>query len=223
VSVLIEACVDSLESALAAQRGGAHRLELWENLDVGGTTPSAALVDEVRDRTGLPIMGMVRPRGGSYVHTGAEIDQMRRDLERLKAQCVDGVVIGILDSNDRIDVERTRELVESAGSTSVTFHRAFDRVADQLAALDTLIAAGVARVLTSGGAPTALAGAASLGALVERGGERIRILAGGKVRGGNVREIVYISGVREVHARCVGAADERQIRAIADALEGATS
>ncbi|MDB4877809.1 MAG: Copper homeostasis protein cutC [Gemmatimonadetes bacterium] len=220
MTVLIEACVDSVESALAAERGGAHRLELCDNLAVGGTTPSAALVAEVQERVGLPIMAMVRPRGGSFVHTAAELDQMRLDLERLKTQGVEGLVIGILAADSQIDAERMREFVRLAGETPVTFHKAFDRVPDQSAGLDTLMSAGVARVLTSGGAPTALAGVDALASLVARGRDRIHVLAGGKVRGENVREIVRASGVREVHARCEG--DEAQIRAIAKALAPAS-
>lgn len=220
MTVLIEACVDSVESALAAERGGAHRLELCDNLAVGGTTPSAELVAEVQERAGLPIMAMVRPRGGSFVHTAAELDQMRLDLERLKTQGVEGLVIGILAADSQIDAERTREFVQLAGGTPVTFHKAFDRVPDQSAGLDALMSAGVARVLTSGGAPAALAGVDTLAALVARGSGRIHVLAGGKVRGENVREIVRASGVREVHARCEG--DEAQIRAIAKALDPAS-
>lgn len=216
MTVLVEACVDSVESALAAKRGGARRLELCSNLDVGGTTPGVALIDEVQARTGLPVMAMIRPRGGSFVHTDAECDQMRRDIDVARRANVAGVVLGVLRDDDRVDVERTRALVEHAAGTPVTFHMAFDRTPNQRMALEEVIDAGVTRVLTSGGAPTAIEGADALAALVAQAGERIVILAGKKVRGDNVKELVRRSGVREVHARSL--ADESQIRAVVDAL-----
>jgi copper homeostasis protein len=219
VTVLIEACVDSVASAVAAEWGGSQRLELCENLGVGGTTPSTELIDAVRARVGIPIMVMIRPRGGSYVHCRAELDQMRRDIGAAKEHGADGVVLGVLDAANRVDVKATNELVTLAADMPVTFHRAFDIVPDLSIALEALVTAGVARVLTSGGAPTALAGAPMLASLVRRAGERIRIMAGGKVRGGNVREIAATSGVTEVHARCE--LDSAQIRAIASALDGA--
>ena len=216
MTVIIEACVDSVESALAAKRGGADRLELCENLAVGGTTPSAALIADVRARTGLPVMVMIRPRGGSYVYSVAEIDQMQRDIDTVRACDIEGLVIGILDARSGVDVARTRELVLLAGPKAVTFHRAFDCVPDREVSLEALIAAGVTRVLTSGGAPTALAGANALARLVARAGRRIRIMAGGNVRGSNVHELVATSGVTEVHARCE--LDETQIRAIVNSF-----
>lgn len=216
MTVIIEACVDSVASAVAAERGGSHRLELCENLGVGGTTPTTALIDAVRARVRIPIMVMIRPRGGSYVHNRAELDQMRRDIGAAKEHGADGVVLGVLDASNRVDVEATSDLVALAAGTPVTFHRAFDSVPDLSIGLDALVAAGVARVLTSGGASTALAGAPMLARLVQRAGERIRVMAGGKVRGYNVREIAETSGVTEVHARCE--LDDSQIRAIASAL-----
>jgi copper homeostasis protein len=216
MTVLIEACVDSVASALAAERGGSHRLELCENLGVGGTTPPTVLIDAVRARVGIPVMVMVRPRGGSYVHNRAELDQMRRDIVAAREHGADGVVLGVLDAASRVDVEATSELVALAAGMPVTFHRAIDTAPDHSIALEALVTAGVARVLTSGGALTALAGAPMLAKLVERAGERIRVMAGGKVRGNNVREIVATSGVTEVHARCE--LDAAQIRAIASAL-----
>ena len=216
MTILIEACVDSLESALAAAKGGAHRLELCANLTVGGTTPPPDLIAEVRAGTPLPIMAMIRPRGGSYVHSRAELAQMRTDIDMATVAGADGVVLGVLDGGNRVDVERTRELVLAAGNRPVVFHRAFDLVPDLERGLESLVAAGISRVLTSGGAPNALAGAEMLATLVRLGGDRIAVMAGGKVRGPNVRELVAKTGVREVHARCK--LDESQIRAIAAAL-----
>lgn len=216
MSVLIEGCVETLEECLNAKRGGARRLELCDRLDVGGTSPGGPLIDAVKTNVGLPIMAMVRPRGGSFVHTASELDQMRRDLDMVLSKNVAGVVIGILDEKSRVDTKRTAEFVRLAGDTPVTFHKAFDVIEDLPAALDDLMACGIKRLLTSGGKPTAAEGIDALAMLVERSAGRVEIMAGGKVRGSNVRAIVEGSGLREVHAR-VGP-DETQIRSIVDAL-----
>lgn len=216
MTVLVEGCVESLEDSLAAERGGAGRLELCDNLAVGGTTPGSALIAAVKARVRIPVVAMIRPRGGSFVHTTAELDQMRRDIDMAKQQGADEIVLGILDDRGEIDEARTRELVARAGETPVAFHRAFDAVANPLTALDLLIDIGISRVLTGGGPTTALEGVETLAALVERAAGRIGILAGGKVRSNNVRAIVDGSGVSEVHARCER--DEARIREIVSSL-----
>src|SRR5262245_44918696 len=215
--MLVEACVESLEEALAAERGGAKRLELCANMDVGGTTPSPELFRAVRARVGIPIAMMIRPRGGSFVYSNAELESMRRDLAIAVQLGADVAVIGVLDAHGRVDAARTRDLVARAGSMPVTFHKAFDVVRDQERDLEVLIDAGVARVLTSGGAETAIEGADALTRLVDRAAGRITIMPGGKVRGNNVREIVERTGAREVHARCN--TDESRIREIVFAVE----
>ena len=202
MSVLVEACVGSVDDSLTAALGGAHRLELCDNLDVGGTTPSRALIDEVKARLGIPVSVMIRPRGGSFVHTPAELDAMRRDIEMALRAGADMLVFGVLDDDGRVHERVTRELVARAAGTPVTFHKAFDTIADLAVALDALIDAGVSRVLTSGGAPAAIDGAGVLATLVERADGRITIMAGGKVRAPNARELVRRSGVSEIHARC---------------------
>ena len=213
---LIEACVGSLAESLAAERGGALRLELCDRLDVGGTTPSVEVIDEVKRRVRIPVSVMIRPRGGSYVHTDAELDQMHRDIDLALAHGADMVVIGVLDERGNVAADHTRELVERAKGTPVTFHRAFDEVRDQSAALETLIDAGIARVLTGGGPGPAIDGVDRLSELVSQSAGRITIMAGGKVRGPNARAIVANSGVSEVHARCE--LDPARIREIVDAL-----
>jgi copper homeostasis protein len=216
VSVLVEGCVETLDECINAKRGGARRLELCDRLDVGGTTPSASVIDAVQAKVGLPIMAMVRPRGGSFVHTASELDGMRRDLDMVLSKNVAGVVVGILDDKNRVDTKRMSEFVRLAGNTPVTFHKAFDVIQDLPAALDDLIACGVKRLLTSGGAPTAAEGIDALAMLVERSAGRVEIMAGGKVRGSNVRAIVEGAGLNEVHART--GPDDSQIRAIVEAL-----
>jgi copper homeostasis protein len=213
--IAIEACVENLDESLAAARGGADRLELCADMSVGGTTPSADLITTVRRAVTIPIAVMIRPRGGSFVYTSAELDAMRRDIDMARNVGADVLVLGILTADGEIDAARTRELVDRAGDTPVTFHKAFDEVRDQIAALDVLIDSGVRRVLTSGGAPTALEGVDQLARLVAHASERISVMAGGTVRAHNVREIAR-SGVREVHARCN--LDPARIRDIASAL-----
>jgi copper homeostasis protein len=215
LTVLVEAAVDSLDDALAAVEGGADRLELCADLAVGGTTPGQDLVAAVLARARVPVFAMIRPRGGSFVYTESELDRMRRDIEMAFDLGVAGVVLGVLDSANRVDVGRTRSLVDIVGGHRVTFHRALDRTPDIFAATDELISLGVARVLTSGGAATASEGADVLASLVERAAGRLEILAGGGVRANNVGDIVRRTGVREVHARCEG--DAKRIRAIKEA------
>ena len=217
--ILIEAAVESLDDALAAVAGGADRLELCGDLSVGGTTPDPTLVRAVVDRVGVPVLAMIRPRGGSFVYSDPELDGMRRDIGAALDAGAAGVVLGVLDERHRVDLHRARMLLDAAGGGErVTFHRAIDRTPDLAEGVDALVSLGVARVLTSGGAATASDGAAVLSALVTRAGERLRILAGGGVRATNVRDLVERSGVREVHARCER--DAERLRAIRRALDG---
>ncbi len=199
--VLVEACVDTVASALAAEAGGAGRVELCANLVEGGTTPSAGTIALARERLGIPLFVIVRPRGGDFLHDADEVAVMRRDVEAARRLGVDGVVIGALTADGRVDQETTRALVEAARPMRVTFHRAFDATRDPAEALETLVALGVDRVLTSGGAASALEGAAALRALVRRAGERLVVLAGGGLTPASVGAVVAASGVREVHVR----------------------
>jgi len=200
-SILVEACVDSVASSVAAERGGARRLELCDALFDGGTTPSAGMIAACKAAVSIPIFVMIRPRGGGFVYSEAERDVMRRDIAAARDLGADGVVIGGLRPDGTVDLELVRLLVEAAGDLPVTFHRAFDLTPDLEASLDLLADAGVRRVLTSGGAPTAAEGAAALADLVRRAGSRLTVLAGGGVRAENVHQLVSVSGVREVHVR----------------------
>ena len=199
--VLVEACVDSVESALAAERGGAGRLELCDALFDGGTTPSAGMIAACRDRVSIPVFVIIRPRGGGFVYSESELDVMRRDIIAARGLGADGVVIGAMRPDGSVDAEQARSLVDAAGELPVTFHRAFDFAPDLGAALEVLVAAGVSRVLSSGGAPTAREGVATLAALVRQAGDRLVVMAGGGVREENVRDIIATAGVREVHVR----------------------
>lgn len=199
--VLLEACVDSVESALAAETGGADRVELCEDLLEGGTTPSAGMIEVCRERLHIPIHVLVRPRGADFVYSDVEIEVMQRDIDLARRLGVAGVVLGALHPDGTIDAERTRALMGAARPMSITFHRAFDFTPDADAALDTLIRLGVERVLTSGQAPTAVEGMQTLARLVNRAEGRIVILAGGGLSEENITKVAERTGVREVHVR----------------------
>lgn len=199
--VRIEACVDSLESALAAEAGGASRVELCDNLLEGGTTPSAGMIELCCGRLGIPVFVIVRPRGGDFRYSDHEFETMLRDIRHASTLGAAGLVLGLLRRDGSVDVERTRTLVRAARPLSVTFHRAFDACRDATEALETLVELGIDRVLTSGCAATADAGLDCLRSLVQQSSGRIGILAGGGVNETNVARIVAGSGVSEVHVR----------------------
>jgi copper homeostasis protein len=215
--VIVEAAVESLDDALAAVAGGADRLELCANLDAGGTTPSAALITAVRERVEVPVVVMIRPRGGDFTYSDDELSRMYEDVAMARSLGASGVVFGVLDTFDRLDLERTAALVEAADRVPVTFHRAIDQVARRVVAMDALAALGVARVLSSGGGKTAREGVDELRAMVERAADRLVVVAGGGVRANNARAIVEETGVTELHARCGG--DAARIRGIVDAVK----
>ena len=159
---------------------------------------------------------MIRPREGGFDYSRGELDRMRDDIAAAIDLGASGVVLGALDAFGSVDVPATRELIAAARGRAVTFHRAIDETRDVLAAVETLASLGVARVLSSGAAPTAFEGADTLAAMVERAGDALRVVAGGGVRAHSVAALVRRSGVREVHARCGGEA--ARIRGIRDAL-----
>jgi copper homeostasis protein len=201
VPVLVEACVDAIDAAREAAQGGAGRIELCGELLQGGVTPSAGLIGAVRAKVAIPLFVLVRPRPGDFLYSNDERDVMRRDVAQARSLGADGVVVGALTSDGDVDAEVVRELIGLARPMAVTFHRAFDFARDRAAALETLIGLGVDRVLTSGGAATALEGAPLLAALVAQAKGRIGILAGGSITSANVAEVVRASGVGEVHVR----------------------
>ena len=199
--ILIEACVDSVESGVAAERGGAQRLELCDNLVEGGTTPSAGAIAECRKRVSIPLYVMIRPRGGDFLYSDVEVEVMRRDILHATQLGADGVVLGLLQPDGTVDAVRTAALARAARPLDVTFHRAIDVARDPEEALEALIAVGVDRVLTSGRAATALQGATVIARLVAHAAGRIVILAGGGIDERNVRSVVKKTGVHEVHVR----------------------
>jgi copper homeostasis protein len=201
--VRFESCVESLEAALASDAGGANRLELCNNLDAGGATPDVALVQRVIEAVSIPVFAMARPRPGSFVCDRADLSALERDVRSLRSAGAHGIVTGVLTCDGDIDTDAMRRLVDAARPLPVTFHRAFDAVGALDRALDSLMALSVDRVLTSGGAPTAVEGAEVLARLTRRAGDQLTIVAGGGVRPHNVAALVRASGVVEVHARLV--------------------
>lgn len=193
--------MDSVESALAAEAGGAARVELCAALVEGGTTPSAGAVAVACERLRIPVFVIVRPRGGDFHYSDAEVEVMRRDVALARSLGARGVVLGLLDRDGRVDLERTRALVAEARPLEVTFHRAFDVSRDPAESLEALLSLGVERVLTSGGAPTAAEGVPVIAALVRQAAGRIGILPGGGVNEENLARLLAATGAREVHVR----------------------
>lgn len=196
----LEICAASLASALAAQAGGAHRIELCQNLEQGGTTPSYGLIKEVRARLHIPVFVLIRPRPGGFVYNEDELAIMQTDIETCRALGCAGVVLGALDAAGRVDQAACRTFIATAGPLEVTFHRAFDASPDQSGALEAISALGCQRVLTSGGQPTAEAGQAQLAALVAQAAGRVRIMPGAGITAANVRALAARTGALEFHA-----------------------
>lgn len=203
---LLEICVDTAESAAAAERGGADRVELSSNLLEGGVTPSAGMIAVVRKRVSIPIHVMIRPRGGDFCYSDSEFEAMKHDVDTSKHLGANGVVLGVLDQNGNVDVDRTRQLVERARPMSVTFHRAFDFVPDLLKSLDDVIRAGAGRILTSGGEARAEDTLATLANLVRAAGSRTVIMVCGGVRAHNIKQILEATQAREIHVGQSGVA-----------------
>lgn len=197
--MLFEICVDSIAGVRAAKAAGADRVELCADLLEGGLTPSRGMIRQARAVEGVKLHVIIRPRGGDFLFDDDEFAVMRADVATAKAEGVDGVVIGLLTAEGAVDVPRTRALIGEARPLSVTFHRAFDMTADPFAALETLVALSVDRILTSGQEPSALEGLPLLAELSRRAGERVVIMPGGGVSPRNVQRIVAALKPREIH------------------------
>lgn len=196
-----EACCTSVDAVRAAARTGARRVELCERLEVGGVTPSEALLREVLSVSPLPVHVLVRPREGDFVYSGREAAQMLESIRLVRSLGAAGMVVGALTPAGAVDVPLMRRLMAEGGTAlSVTFHRAFDVCADPFAALEDIIALGCDRLLTSGHAPDACIGRTMIGELVRRAAGRIIVMAGCGVRPGNIDAIAQASLAPEYHS-----------------------
>ena len=197
---LLEICADGVASALAAEKAGAHRIELCVSLESGGLTPSAAMLAFVRRQINIPVHVLVRPRRGNFIYSSQEATIMLSDINTIRDLGFEGVVVGTLDKQGKLDQALMHDLMQAAAEMSVTFHRAID-VADQpFILIEKLIQLGVGRLLTSGGYPTALEGSAQIAAYQQAFGSHISIMAGSGVHSSNVRQLINTTGITEVHA-----------------------
>lgn len=228
MNILLEICIDSVEGALAAERGGADRLELCAALSEGGITPSIGLVQSVVKHTKLPVMMMIRPRGGSFVYSEYEIETMQRDLDLARKIGVHGVVFGPLTESMEVDVATCKKLLAATGDLEVTFHRAFDEPGVcPLPSLRELEALGFHRLLTSGQKSSVADGTSLIAQLVEES-QRVKVMPGAGVRPENAKAIMNQTGAREIHGTASRFCEYRQqrvtceetVRAIREQLNG---
>jgi len=196
-----EVCVESFHEAVMAAAAGATRIELCENLSCGGTTPSYGTIKKTIEKLQIPVMVMIRPRGGDFCYTTDEFEIMREDIRMCNMLGADGVVFGLLKRDNRIDAERASELVDLAHSMPVTFHKAIDDSRDLLQSVLQLKNIGISRILTSGGQPTAVEGAEMLLKMIEIAGDQLKIVVAGKVTFENFEEIKLLIPSEEYHGR----------------------
>lgn len=198
--MVLEVCIDSVESAIAAESGGAGRVELCSDLLEGGITPGAGLIASVRRHISIDLFVMIRPRGGDFFYTDFEFEVMQEEIAHARQLGADGVVLGLLDQHGRVDVTRTRQLVELAQPLPVTFHRAIDMTPDLPTALNDVMATGATRILTSGGTPSAQQGMAEIAGIVKAARGRIAIMPGGGITAENIAAIAQGTGAGEFHS-----------------------
>jgi copper homeostasis protein len=195
----LEVIAFTIESCIAAQSAGAHRIELCDNPGDGGTTPSYGFIKAAREKVSIELYPIIRPRGGDFLYSDTEFEIMKTDIKLCKQLGCDGVVIGMLHADGSVDKERCKQLVELAYPMGVTFHRAFDRTNNAVKALEDIIEIGCERILTSGLLPNAVDGAATIAQLIKQADERIIIMPGSGVRADNIIELARQTGAVEFH------------------------
>ena len=197
--ILVEACVNSPQSANEAEKGGALRVELCDNLYEGGTTPSAASIISTRKNIKIGLNVIIRPRGGDFIYSDMELEIMLQDIAFCKQIGIDGVVLGVLTPDGNVDIFNTKRLTQAAFPMNVTFHRAFDMVADPYKALEDIILCGCDRILTSGLQNKAIEGKDMIAMLVAQADDRIIIIAGSGINDQNAASLVTYTDVKEIH------------------------
>ena len=198
--VNMEVCANSFASAAAAQEGGAVRVELCDNLPEGGTTPSYAQIALCKKLLAIKVYPIIRPRGGDFLYDDLEFELMKEDIKVCKELNCDGVVIGILNADGTVDMDRCAELIALANPMKVTFHRAFDMTSDLFKALEDIISLGCERILTSGGKSAAISGASVISELIAKANDRIIIMPGAGINASNIAELIKTTGATEFHA-----------------------
>ncbi|WP_338952436.1 copper homeostasis protein CutC [Fusobacterium nucleatum] len=198
-----EACVESFEKALEAQNNGADRIELCENLSVGGTTPSYGTVKICLEKLNIPIFPMIRARGGNFVYSKDEIEIMKEDIKVFKNLGVKGLVLGCLTSDNKIDLELTKTLVNLAYPMEITFHKAIDEISNPLDYIEDLVNIGIKRILTSGGKATALEGKDLINDMIKKSNGRLKIVVAGKVTKENLNELSNLISADEFHGKLI--------------------
>ena len=198
LKITVECCANSVQSAINGQAGGADRIELCSNLELDGTTPSASAICMAREALEIDLVVLIRPRAGNFIYTDLEVEEMIQDIGFCKEIGCDGVVIGALNEDYTVNEKQTKAMVKAAHPMQVTFHRAFDKTKDSYTAMESIIACGCQRILTSGQADSVTQGIKLIKELVEKADGRISIMAGGGLHAGNVLQF-YPIGVREFH------------------------
>jgi len=219
---LLEVAANSVTSALTAQEGGAGRVELCTALELGGLTPSFAQIALAREHLSIPLYVLIRPRGGDFVYNDRECELMLRDIETCVELGCDGVVLGVLDTEGKVDLTRCRELIAAARQLGVTFHRAFDVSLDPIQALEDVIALGCERVLTSGTQASAADGAGLIHTLIAQAAGRLTVMPGAGVNAQNIASLAQVTHAREFHASAKHLLPSRmhQHRKALDGLDG---
>ena len=198
-----EACVESLVDAIEAEKRGADRIELCDNLSQGGTTPSYGTIKVALSTLKIPVFPIIRPRGGDFYYTPAEIEVIKEDIKVCKSLGAKGVVLGLLTKDKKIDFEVLSQLVELAKPMEVTFHKAIDELEDPTLVIDELINIGVKRILSSGTKPTALEGKDMLNKMIEKAGDRLTIVVAGKVTKEILPEVSNLIPAKEYHGKVI--------------------
>ena len=200
MSKKLEICCYSAESAIIAEKSGASRIELCDNYSEGGTTPSYATIKYCVDNLKIPVNVIVRPRGGDFLYSDIEYEIIKNDIVKIKELNANGVVIGFLNSNGSINIERTKEIIEIAKPMEIVFHRAFDMCNNPILALEQLKEIGITRILTSGSKNTAFEGIDLLSVLVKKASNKISIMPGSGVNETNLHELITKTGANEFHS-----------------------
>ena len=198
-----EACVESLIDAIEAEKRGADRIELCDNLSQGGTTPSYGTIKLALSTLKIPVFPIIRPRGGDFYYTPAEIEVIKEDIKICKSLGAKGVVLGILTADKKIDFKTLAEFMELAKPMEVTFHKAIDELEDPTLVIDELINLGVKRILSSGTKPTALEGRDILNKMIEKAGDRLTIVVAGKVTKEILPEVSSLISAKEYHGKVI--------------------